>query len=500
MFEFISTFFEYTVFCYSLILIISYIVLIIRSYNAQVVDNLETPDPASIKYLLKDAPYLPGVSIIAPAFNEEKTIITNVNSLLSIDYPKFEVIIVNDGSTDNMMNLLIDTFEMEEVPFIYHEYVECKPVKRILKSRNPEYSKLIVVDKMRAGYKADGSNAGINVSNYDYFICTDVDCIVNPLSIYRMIWPVIMHSRKVIGVSATMLISNDCKVENGKLVEARVSSNPFAMFQQLEYLRSFLVGKLGWSCGDILPNISGGFGFFDKNVVIKAGGYGKASLAEDVDILMKMTKYMANTNQTYRLIQVPQALCWTEGPSNMKSLYRQRIRWAKGLCQIMRDHLDIIFRPKYKGMGMLIMPFIFLFEFLAPIIEASGFLYTIWLLIMADINWSTFWLIYLMIYVSAQFVTVAVCLFDYTLASARWKKELHGYSKLFLAGLLEPIFYHPLITTFSLVGYVQYVFKINMGWGVMQRKGFDSQQTPQTSRKPVANGSGTNATLKGVAQ
>ena len=476
-FEVFSEFFGYVVFFYSSLLIISYMILIVRSYKAQADARLDTPDPTAIKYLLKDAPYLPGVSIIAPAYNEEKTIITNVNSLLAIDYPKFEVIVVNDGSTDNMMNLLIDTFELEEVPFIYHEYVECQPVKTIFKSKNPEYSKLTVVDKVRAGYKADGNNAGINVATYDYYISTDVDCVIEPFALYRMMWPVILHSRKVIGVSATMLISNGCKVEDGRLVEANVSKNPFAMFQQLEYLRSFLIGKLGWSCDNMLPNISGGFGFYDKQVVIQAGGYGKGSLAEDMDMLMKVIRYMSETNQGYRLIQIPQALCWTEGPGSLSTLYRQRTRWAKGLCQIMRDHLKIAFRPKYKGIGMLVMPYMFLFEFCAPIIEISGFLFTIWLLLTDGINWQTFWLIYVLIYLAAQLITITVCLFDYTVASARWKNESKNYGHLLIAGLLEPIFYHPLITLFSIIGYIQFIFNINMGWGQMKRQGFGKEKT-----------------------
>ena len=491
MWHYLTDFFGYVVFFYSMALIISYIVLITRSYIAQRTDNLFTPDPTAIKYMLKDAPYLPGVSIIAPAYNEEKTIITNVNSLLAIDYPKFEVIIVNDGSTDRMMELLISTYKLQEVPSIYHQYVDCKPVKAIYKSTDPQYSKLIVVDKERAGYKADGSNAGINVATYDYFICTDVDCIVNPLAIYRMIWPVILHSRKVIGVSATMLISNGCKVEDGKLVEAGISNNPIAMFQQLEYLRSFLIGKLGWSSSNILPNISGGFGFFDKQIMIEAGGYGCSSLAEDVDGLMRMIRYMSDTHQGFRLIQVPQTLCWTEGPSTLKTLYRQRTRWAKGLCQVIRDHSHIMFRPKYGGMGLYIMPYIFVFEFLAPIIEMTGFIFSIWLVLTNGINWNTFWLIYILIYTTSQFITVMVCLFDYTLSSARWKQEIKGYSKLLVAGLLEPIIYHPIITLFSIIGYIQFIFKINMGWGVMQRKGFN-QNAPAPSPVSQESTSMTN--------
>ena len=476
MWQTISDFFGYCVFFYSIILMASYLYLIISSAGIQEVDSLMTPDPNVIRHMLKNAPFLPGVSVIAPAYNEEKTIIDNVNCLLSIDYPKFEVIIINDGSSDRTMELMITEFEMHEVPFVYHEYVKCKPVKTIYRSDNPKYKNLVLVDKERAGYKCDGSNAGINVSSYEYFVCTDVDCIVNPLALYRMIWPVINHHKKVVGVSATMLISNGCKVKNGQLIERRVPRNVYAMFQSLEYLRSFLVGKLGWSRTNILPNISGGFGFYDKRVVIEAGGYGAASLAEDMDMLLKMVRYQCDTDQEYTLVQVPDALCWTEGPSSLKSLYKQRTRWAKGLCQIMGDYLKMAFRTRYRGIGMLIMPYEFIFEFMAPIIEGIGALMFVWLLVSGSINWDTFWLISLMIYCAALLTTIVVILFDYNLSSAKWKNPAKGYRRLFLAGALEPILYHPIITYCSIVGYIQFIFKINMGWGVMQSTGFQDQK------------------------
>ena len=476
MWDFFIDSFGYAVFLYTMCLLFSYGYLIISSAKAQKIEKLETPDPTVIKQMLKNAPFLPGVSVIAPAYNEEKTIIDNVNSLLSIDYPKYEVIIVNDGSSDHTMELLIKTFELKKAAFVYHEYVSSKPVKAILKSTNPKYSKLIVVDKERAGFKCDGSNAGINVSSFPYFVCTDVDCIVNPLALYRMMWPVITHHNKVIGVSATMLISNGCKVENGKLIEAKVPKSPIPLFQTLEYMRSFLISKLGWSRTNLLPNISGGFGFYDKEIVIQAGGYAKESLAEDMDMLLKSMEYLGETHQKYRLIQVPDVLCWTEGPSTIKSLYRQRIRWSKGLCQIMKRYMRLSFKKRYHGIGMFMMPYMFLFEFLAPIIEAIGVVSLITLVATDSINWDTFWLIALLIYVAAQFVTIVVIMFDFTLSSAKWNNQKAGYPRLFIASLLEPIFYHPIITFCSVVGYIQYLFKINMGWGVMQRKGFATKE------------------------
>ena len=183
--------FCYLVFGYTLSLMISYVVLVFLSYRAQKKMSATMPDDESLKYLMQGSPLLPKVSIIAPAFNEEVTIIDNVNSLMQIDYPNYDIIIVNDASTDHTLELLINNYSLVEVPFDVTMKVPSKPIKRVLQSTDKRYSKLIVVDKEHGGRKSDGSNAGINVCNSKYFVCTDVDCIIEPMALYRMIWLVI---------------------------------------------------------------------------------------------------------------------------------------------------------------------------------------------------------------------------------------------------------------------------------------------------------------------
>ncbi|MBO7114377.1 MAG: glycosyltransferase family 2 protein, partial [Bacteroidaceae bacterium] len=240
----------------------SYALLVLMSRQAQNQLDINVPDDETIKYMMQGSPLTPAVSIIAPAFNEEVTIIDNVNSLLKIDYPDYEIVIVNDASTDRTMELLINEYSLVEVPYDIAMRVPSKPIKRVLKSTDERYSKIIVVDKEHGGRKADGSNAGINVCSNKYFVCTDVDCIIEPMALYRMMWLVINSHKPVIGVGATMLMSNGCIVEDGRVTEAHVPNAVFPMFQQLEYLRSFFIGKLGWSRINALPNISGGFGLF----------------------------------------------------------------------------------------------------------------------------------------------------------------------------------------------------------------------------------------------
>ena len=179
--------FCYIIFGYSIAILLSYLFLVVQSYRAQRKSKIDMPSDKTLKYLMKGSPLTPGVSIIAPAFNEEITIIDNVNSLMQIDYPNYEIIIVNDASTDRTMELLIEEFSMVEVPYDVAMKVPSKPIKRVLKSTDPRFSKLVVVDKEHGGRKSDGSNAGINVCSNKYFVCTDVDCIIEPMALYRMI-------------------------------------------------------------------------------------------------------------------------------------------------------------------------------------------------------------------------------------------------------------------------------------------------------------------------
>jgi len=463
--------FCYFVFCYSLVLMLSYLALVLMSRRAQKQLEVELPDDETIKYMLKGSPLTPAVSIIAPAFNEEVTIIDNINSLLQIDYPDYEIIIVNDESTDRTMELLINEYSLVEVPYDIAMKVPSKPIKRVLKSTDEKYSKLIVVDKVHGGRKADGSNAGINVCSNKYFVCTDVDCIIEPMALYRMMWFVVNSHKPTIGVGATMLMSNGCVVENGRVVEAAVPGEALPMFQQLEYLRSFLIGKLGWSRINTLPNISGGFGLFDTDVAVKSGGYDPMSMAEDVDMLLRMVTYMRNNGLEYQVAQVPKVCCWTEGPSTLKSLSRQRTRWARGLFEIVSNHRKMFFNPHYGAIGALVLPYLFIFEFLAPFLEFIGLIFLIYFSFKGGINWSTSAIVFGMIYSFSFFMTSFVIFFDYGTKAVNWKHTKMSYLKLLLATLLEPFMYHPIITYCSNVGYWRFISNKTAIWAPIQRTG-----------------------------
>lgn len=472
--EIIIYIYQYVVFVYSIAITINYITLAILGFVA--IRRKTTNYTDKEQKLFTDSPEAaPGISIVAPAYNEEVIVIDNVTSLLSLDYPKFEVVIVNDGSKDKTLELLIERFDLEEVSIHYTYKVKCRPVKRIFKSVNPLYDKLIVVDKLNGGTKADAMNAGVNIIQYDYFINTDVDCLLARDTLKKIIMPVLDSNVRVIAVGATMRMVNGCEVEDGIITRVRPPSRIVPLFQETEYLRSYLVAKMGWSSINAIPNVSGGFGLFDSNVVINTGGFDPLSHAEDMDMTIRIRAYMYDKGEKHKIEQIPDSCCWTEGPPNLKILWRQRTRWGRGLMQIFIVHRKFLFNRKYGRMGLLILPYSFLFEFLAPIIEFTGVLFLIHLIYNSEINFATFWLLLLFVYLIGVTSSMITITYDFLIKSQY--NTLKEYFKLMLFSVVEALLYHPFVVIFSLQGYIQFFVRKEFKWGAMTRQGFSKQQS-----------------------
>lgn len=483
----------YLVFFYSMALIFSYIMLVFLSFRETRRARHSLSD-IYVKKILENSPYTPGVSIVAPAYNEEKTIVNNVKSLLKQEYPKFEVIIVNDGSKDNTLQKMIDEFDLIEVPYLYKQRIVAKPFKRMFISNRPEYDKLRVVDKVNGGTKADPVNAGLNVARYPYFINTDVDCILSKDAIRMCIRPMI-EEKNVIAVSGVMNISNACEVHNGEMIKYRIPWSPIPLFQTMEYLRSFMIGKMGWSHINAMPNVSGGYGMFDTEVAINAGGYSSDSLAEDMDMLIRMIGYCCDFDRPYRVVQIPQTCCWTEGPSGIHMLYRQRVRWGHGLIQTFAKYYRMIGHRKYRQLGLITLPYLFCFEFIAPVIELFGMFVFVYLALTGGVNWDTAWLIFLMMYFFCFQLSFVVIYYDYLQTRMRgW-----GYIRLVIAAMLEPFFYHPLLMLFSIRGYLKFIMGKAIVWGEMKHKGFSESNKNQPASTPQAHAANTEAEGTGDA-
>lgn len=417
--------------------------------------------------LMKNAP---GISIITGAYNESVTIIDNVHSLLSLNYHKFELIVVNDGSKDDTLDKLIAEFDLAEVVYVFETIIPSEPIKRVFKSKDLAYKNLIVIDKANGGCKADAINAGLNISKYDYFLNIDVDCILDFNSLLIMMQVVLNEKKRCIGVGATLRMSNSSFVNRGTLEKIGTPKQLFVRFQELEYIRSFLLGKSAWSYINALPNISGGLGLFEKDIVLKIGAYDKHSLGEDMDLLFRLVVYMQESNLDYTIRSVSQTLCWTEGPDNLKILVRQRIRWARGLLQILKKNRRVLFNPKYAKMGFIIYPYNLFFEFLSPFVEFFGIL----LIIFFAFTNTTILIAILLVaftvmsfYVSLSFTAVY---FDRKIS----KYYGTGNSTVGISAMafLEPFIYHPIILYCALKGYYDELVGKKMQWGEMTRKGF----------------------------
>ena len=462
-------FYQSFIYIYAVVLTVIYLLLTIVAYF-----NIKR---SKVKYAQKEIDNLiafpeiaPGISVVAPAYNEEVIIIDNVTSLLNLEYPNFEVIIVNDGSTDTTLDLLIEHFHLEEINYPYFEKVNCKEVRKIFRSTSAMFQRLTVVDKVNGGTKADAMNAGINIAEHKYFINVDVDCILAKDTLSKVMLPVLDSNVPVIAVGASMRMVNGCEVENGAITRVRPPRSPIPLFQETEYLRSYVVSKMGWSKFNMIPNVSGGFGLFDKEVVIRAGGYDGLSHAEDMDMTLRMTTHMIENNQPYAIKQIPDTCCWTEGPPTLKVLSRQRRRWGRGLLQIFVVHRKYLFNPRYGRVGMLVLPYAFVFEFLAPIIEFFGLLFMLYLLLSKQINFETFWFMILFVYLIGITISLVTIFFDIMIH--KHYKTLREYFYLIFFSSLEAVIYHPLIMFFSIYGYIEFLTLKSFKWGDMTRQGF----------------------------
>ncbi|MEO1012344.1 MAG: glycosyltransferase [Bacteroidota bacterium] len=413
-----------------------------------------------------------GVSIVAPAFNEATTIVQNVKSLLSQEYPKFEVVIINDGSTDDTLEKLITEFSLVRVNFFYQEKIATQPVRGHYKSTDPVYSKLLVVDKENGGSKADGSNAGINSAKYNLFICTDVDCILRKDTISTLVTPFIENTDKVIATGGMIRISNACEFKDGVLRQSHFPSNFFARFQELEYTRAFVFGRMAWTKINSLLLVSGGLGMFHKETAIEAGGYWHKSMGEDMDLILRMRQLMHRKKERFLIKYVPETLCWTEVPSTLSIFLRQRTRWGRGLIQTLYRHKKIMFSPKYGRTGSIAFPYFVFFEFIVPIMEVLGLLVLAVNVIYFQMELNHMLLVALTIYLFYGSITLLSVLVDQIFY--KHYASVGEMGSLIFTAFLEPFVYHPLNMIAFLRGYAHFLINRTQKWGTMHRKGFDS--------------------------
>jgi cellulose synthase/poly-beta-1,6-N-acetylglucosamine synthase-like glycosyltransferase len=284
-----------------------------------------------------------------------------------------------------------------------------------------------------------------------------------------MVRPFIQEEIKVIATGGVVRIANECEFQNGNLVKVNFPKGFFARHQVLEYLRAFLMGRMAWAEINGLMLISGAFGIFDKEIVIAVGGYNHKTVGEDMELVVRMRKYMHKTKQNYKVMFIPEPLCWTEAPSSYKILSRQRNRWTRGTIETIFMHKDVLFNPKYGVMGMISFPFWVAFEWLAPLIEFSGIFFLAAMAYFGFVNWFYFWMFLTLVYCFALFISTLAILFE-EFSYPQYRKVSHIVG-LFLTAATEPFLYHLLNTWASVRGNWD-IWRGKKNWGEMTRTGF----------------------------
>ena len=418
------------------------------------------------------SPLSPKISIIAPAFNESKSIIDNIRTLLALYYNNFEVIIVNDGSTDNTFELVREAYDLIRVNYYFDYRIPCERIRGVYRSKDPSYNRLTVIDKNNGG-KADSLNAGINICHSNLFVSIDADSIIESDSILKLVKPFLEEKdRKVIGTGGVIRIVNSCEVERGHIREIKIPKQILPRLQVLEYTRAFLLGRMAWSQLDGLMLISGAMGIFDRETVINSGGYSTKTVGEDMELVLRMRRYMAEKDQKYEVTYIPDPLCWTEVPSDLKSMRKQRTRWTRGLIESLKTHRKMFMNWNYGRLGMLGYPYWFLFEWMAPLIAFAGFVYTIYLIIMDALNWPFYLLLFLFVYSFAVSLSTWAVLFE-EITFHKYKKK-RDVLKLLSVALIEPFIY-PVHTYFAVRGNIE-AMRGKKSWGHAERNGFDKKK------------------------
>lgn len=320
---------------------------------------------------IRSSPFTPPISLLVPARNEEKCIVDNVRSLLRLDYPQLEVIVVNDASQDGTMRELRDNFGLHRSPVLYIAEIATAPVIAIY--RSVMHRQLLVLDKQSAGCKADAINVGINAASSPYVCVVDADSILERDSLSRIMAGVISDPERVVAVGGIVRILNGSIVQGAELKEVRLPKTHIEMLQVIEYLRAFLVGREAWAAFNLLPIISGAFGVFRRDLLLKIGGFRADAVGEDFDLIVRLHRYLHDQGLDYHINFIPDPTCWTEAPSDYKSLARQRARWHKGLLDTLWSSRDMLFRSRYGRVGWIILPYMWLFECFSPVLELLGY-------------------------------------------------------------------------------------------------------------------------------
>jgi cellulose synthase/poly-beta-1,6-N-acetylglucosamine synthase-like glycosyltransferase len=477
--------FDAMVLVYFVVLNSTYLILILLA-AAQIVRQFRRAALMGYDDIFSN-PLSPPVSVIVPAHNEEAVIVDSVRAMLALHYSEFEVIVVDDGSTDATFARLQSAFNLQPIDRVLPgQFPTMGEVFAIYGSASGE--NLVVARKESVGRRSDAVNAGIDLARYPLICMVDADSILEENALLRVAKPFVDDPEHVIATGGVIRVANGTSIYRGKVEDVRHSRRLLARIQTVEYVRSFLLGRLGWSRLQARVIISGAFGLFRKDLVIKVGGLDLNSIGEDAELVITLHEYMRAEGRDYRVVFVPEPVAWTEAPETLRQLGRQRRRWSRGLAQITVKHRKMIGNPRYGRIGLLAIPYYVLFELLSPVIETLGVVAVAVGLATGVLNWSyALWF---------GLVAVAYGLFVSACALTIEELAFHRYHRLgdlqrsFGAALLENLGYRQLHAIWRLLGLFDEASGRKNTWAPMTRRGFEPPASLPTSSSSAPSASG----------
>ncbi|ETP67332.1 glycosyltransferase [Planococcus sp. N064] len=408
------------------------------------------------------------VSILVPAYNEEVGVVSTVRSLLALEYPEKEIIVIDDGSKDETSNRMIAEFGMKEIQFAVRTHIETAEVLAIYQSTIFPFIRLI---KKANGGKADALNAGVNLSSYPYFCAIDGDSILENDGLLKTMKPIIESDGQIIVTGGSVRIANGSTISRSKVEVINLPKSPVVLMQIVEYFRAFLIGRIALSHMNILLIVSGAFGVFNKERVIQAGGYNKNTVGEDMELVVRLHRLLREEKSKQRIEYIPDPVCWTEAPESLEVLRSQRIRWQRGLFETLWSHRKMMMNPKYGSVGLLSMPYFLLVELLGAVFEFVGYFIIFGGIFFSLVDTTTAGILFLVTVFYGSFVSaLAVLLEELTLH--KYPKASH-LARLYFWALTEAFWYRPLMVVWRVQG-IFAAFRKKAHWGDMKRKGISS--------------------------
>ena len=414
-----------------------------------------------------DSEHMVPISLLVPAYNESATIVDSVKNLLSLDFPEYELIVINDGSKDNTLALLIEAFALIPFPQPYKKSLQTEEIIEVYRSGKD--IRLIVLDKKNGG-KADALNAGVNVSSYPVVVTIDADSILEKSSLIKIIYSFVSDPTCV-AVGGIVRVGSGCEIVDGQLREIGLSKNPIVALQTTEYLRAFLTGRLGFDVMGMLLIISGAFGAFQKSALIEVGGYTRHCVGEDMELVIKLHKLMHQKKRKYSVRFLPDPICWTQPPERLSDLKKQRKRWHVGLIDSMLKHKDMVFNPKYGRIGMICLPYYWIFELAGPVIETFGYLFIPISFLLGVVNVWFMISFFLVAVLYGTILSVGALLLEEN--TFRKYPDLRQLLRLFFFSFVDNFGYRQINSVYKVEA--MFGFRKNKSrWGELKRKGFSN--------------------------